>query len=84
MTLPAQSMPMFWLAHTMVEPMTQRTQPIMMAFLRPNRSLMKPERRAPSHEPAGMAAEMPPCTAEVGPLHLSALLKGGPSGPKTS
>lgn len=44
----------------MMEPMTQQTQPIWMAPRRPKRSVKNPEIRAPSHEPPGMAAVMPP------------------------
>lgn len=53
----------------------------MMAYFRPNRSEIKPETNAPSQEPAGMAAVIPPCRREVGPEHVALLLNGGPSGP---
>lgn len=34
---------------------------------RPNMSERNPEAKAPTKEPPGMAAEMPPCTEALGP-----------------
>ena len=41
----------------------------MMEDFRPKASEMKPDARAPSQEPPGMEAEMPPCVLAVGPEH---------------
>ena len=38
----------------------QMTEPIMIAFLRPKMSDMKPEHRAASHDPPAIEAVMPP------------------------
>jgi hypothetical protein len=38
----------------------QTIHPIMMAFLRPNISVMYPEAKDPSHDPAGIDAVTPP------------------------
>lgn len=44
----------------------QATQPIWIDVLRPRISERKPEQRAPSQEPPGMAAVMPPWTLDDG------------------
>lgn len=48
----------------------QITQPIWIDVFRPRLSERYPETRAPSQEPPGMAAVMPPCTSDEGPRHL--------------
>ncbi len=45
----------------------QNIEPIMTDFFRPKRSETRPEARAPSQEPPGMAATIPPWVVEVGP-----------------
>lgn len=65
----------------MVEPITQMMHPIIIDFFRPRISLRYPETRAPTQEPAGMAAVMPPWVEAVGPEHVRSLEKGGPLGP---
>lgn len=88
---------MFWEAQMMVDPMTlqafsnlvyqrwrecyQMMQPIMIALFRPSISETYPEIKAPSHEPAGIAAVIPPWTLLDGPEHVSASLNPGPFGP---
>lgn len=49
----------------------QITQPTMMEVLRPTRSDKKPETRAPSQEPAAIAAVIPPWTRDSGPEQFS-------------
>lgn len=44
----------------MLDPNIQTTDPAMMAFFRPNRSAMTPDAREAIHEPAGIAAVIPP------------------------
>ena len=67
MKRPTTSMPMFWEAQTIIEPMTQITLPTWIERLRPTISVRAPEMRAPRKEPPGMEAEMPPCVEAVGP-----------------
>ncbi len=45
----------------------QNSEPIMTDFFRPKRSETQPEARAPSQEPPGMAATIPPWVVEEGP-----------------
>lgn len=60
MKRPAMSMPMFWDAQVMMDPITQIIQPTWMAVLRPNLSERKPEAMAPTKEPPGIEAVIPP------------------------
>lgn len=55
----------------------QIQQPMMMEGFRPILSESTPEIKAPSHEPAGMAAVIPPWTRDRGPLQLGSVAFSG-------
>lgn len=65
---------MFCEAQMIVEPIHQIMAPIMIDFFLPRMSERYPETSAPTHEPPGIAAVIPPWVPGFGPPHL------GPSG----
>jgi len=54
------------------------TEPIIIAFFQPKISEMKPEAKAPSHEPPAIEVVMPPCTPALGPVHSLGVAGVGP------
>lgn len=68
MTLPTQSIAMFWAAVMRMEPMIQRTHENCNATLREYLSAMKDDASEPTRLPAGIEAVIPPWAYETGLL----------------